>query len=55
MHVHFDACCPSLVLPAQDVAPLQHRSSDRLAILPVEPMQGAPPDDFLRPPILLSF
>ena len=51
---YFDARCLSLVLPAQDVAPLQHRSSDRLATLPMEPMQGAPPDDFLRPPIPLS-
>lgn len=55
MHVHFDACCPSLVLPAQDATALQHRPSDRLAILPVEPMQGAPPDELLRPPIPLSF
>jgi ABC-type Zn2+ transport system substrate-binding protein/surface adhesin len=55
MHVHFDACCPSLVLPAQDATPVQRRPSDRLAILPVEPMQGAPPDDLLRPPIPLSF
>jgi hypothetical protein len=55
LHVHFDACCPSLVLPAQDVTPLQHRPSDRLAILLVEPLQGAPPDDLLRPPIPLSF
>ena len=54
MHVHFDACCPSIVLPAQD-APAQRRPSDRMAILPVEPMQGAPPDHLLRPPIPVSF
>jgi hypothetical protein len=53
-HVHFEACCPSILLPVQD-ATARHRPSDRMVILPVEPMQGAPPDRLLRPPISVSF
>ena len=54
LHIHYDACCPSVLMPAQGVSTLQHRVADRITILPVEPMQGAPPDRLLRPPIPLS-
>jgi len=54
LHVHCDACCPSVLIPFQTPSTLQHRAADRIAILPVEPMQGAPPDRLLRPPIPLS-
>ena len=51
LHVHYDACCPSAMVPTHGVSRLQHRVADRIAILRVEPMQGAPPDRLLRPPI----
>ena len=54
LHVHYDACCPSVVVPTQSGSALPHRLSDRIAILRVEPMQGAPPGRLLRPPILAS-
>jgi len=50
-HVHYDACCPSVVMPSQGVSTLRHRLADRITIHKVEPMQGAPPDRLLRPPI----
>jgi hypothetical protein len=51
LHVHHDACCPSLLLPAPCGASVQHRLSDRIAVLRVEPLQGAPPGRLFRPPI----
>jgi hypothetical protein len=51
LHVHFDVCCPSVLVPVQTAAPLQHRVADRLALPRVEPLEGAPPDRLLRPPI----
>ena len=51
LHVHYDACCPSVLIPAQTPRSLELRTADRIAILPVEPMQGAPPGCLLRPPI----
>jgi hypothetical protein len=54
LHVHYDASCPSVVIPAQNGSALPHRLSGRMAILRVEPMQGAPPGRLLRPPILAS-
>jgi hypothetical protein len=54
LHVHYDACCPSVLIPTQSASALPHRLSGRIAILRVEPMQGAPPGRLLRPPILAS-
>jgi hypothetical protein len=54
LHVHYDACCPSIVIPSQSGSALPHPLSGRIAILRVEPMQGAPPGQLLRPPILAS-
>jgi hypothetical protein len=51
LHVHHDASCPSLVMPTVYGDALEHHPSDRIAILKVEPMQGAPPDRLFRPPI----
>ena len=51
LHVHYDACCPSVLIPSQMLSTLAHRLADRVSILPVEPMQGAPPGHLLRPPI----
>ena len=51
LHVHFDVCCPSVLIPELPSAPLHLRRSGRVAILPVHPTQEAPPDRLLRPPI----
>lgn len=51
MHVHWDASCPSVLIPAPITATLDHRVADRVTIPPVEPMQSAPPNRLLRPPI----
>jgi hypothetical protein len=51
-HVHYEAGCPSVVLPELDGAVVRHRLRDRVAIRRALPMQGAPPDRMLRPPIL---
>ena len=52
LHVHHDACCPSVLMPSQSG---ETRADIALAgpdhHPPVEPMQGAPPDRLLRPPI----
>jgi hypothetical protein len=50
-HVHYDACCPSLLMsvPTTDVL---YRVGHRITIPPAEAKQGAPPGPLLRPPIL---
>lgn len=52
LHVHFDVCCPSVLIPELPSAPLHLGLSSRVSILPVHPTQEAPPDRLLRPPIL---
>jgi hypothetical protein len=52
--VHYDACCPSVLIPVQAPSTHELRAAGRISILLVEPMQGAPPDRLLRPPIPLS-
>lgn len=54
LHVHYDAWCPSVVIPTQGVSTLPYRLADRITIQKVERTQGAPPDRLLRPPIPLS-
>ncbi len=54
LHVHYDACCPSVLIPVQTPSTHVLRGAGRISILRVEPMQGAPPDCLLRPPIPLS-
>jgi hypothetical protein len=54
LHVHHEACCPSMDIPVAAPEAAQYRLAGRLAISPVEPMQGAPPGRLLRPPISLS-
>jgi hypothetical protein len=51
-HVHYDAGCPSVVIPVQYGAPVRHRFRDRVAIQRVPPLLGAPPGRLLRPPII---
>lgn len=51
LHVHFDVCCPSVLVPAQVTASLHDRIVDRVTVPRVEPLQGAPPGLILRPPI----
>jgi hypothetical protein len=51
LHVHFDVCCPSVLVPILAVAPLQERGAGRVTAPRVDPLQGAPPDLLLRPPI----
>jgi hypothetical protein len=54
LHVHYDASCPSVLVPILTADTLEQRSSGWMSLLPVAPMQGAPPDRLLRPPIPLS-
>jgi len=54
LHVHYDACCPSLVVPILNTVALEHRLTDGFIAQPVQPMQGGSPDNLLRPPIVLS-
>jgi hypothetical protein len=51
-HVHYEAGSPSVVLPEFNGTIVRHRVRDRVAIRRAPPMQGAPPDRLLRPPIL---
>src|SRR5262245_6950964 len=50
-HAHLDVCCPSLLVPIETSAPVHDRLAGRVAVPRVEPLQGAPPDRLLRPPI----
>ncbi len=51
LHVHFDACCPSVLVPVQVYAPCNERVAGRVSVPRAEPLQGAPPGLLLRPPI----
>lgn len=51
LRVHYDGCCPSIVMPVVMTGVLRQRVTSRVALLPAEPMQGAPPGCLLRPPI----
>jgi len=51
LHVHFDFCCPGLLIPVLEAAALCDRPSDCIAIPPAHPTQGVQPDQLLRPPI----
>jgi hypothetical protein len=54
MHVHYDVCCPSVVIPVLNSGTIEHRVAEAFCTLAVQAMQGARPDDLLRPPIALS-
>lgn len=54
LHVHYDACCPSILIPVLSPATFAYRVADPVTAAPVQPMHGAPPDRLLRPPIPLS-
>jgi hypothetical protein len=51
LHVHWDASCPSVLVPVLTLGTLQNRVADRFTVPPAEPMLGASPDRILRPPI----
>lgn len=51
LHVHYDACCPSVLISVVAASMLERRVADRVTIAPAEQGQGAPPDRLLRPPI----
>lgn len=51
VHVHYDACCPSLLMSVPTAGVL-YRVGHRVTIPPAEAKQGAPPGRLLRPPIL---
>jgi len=54
VHVHYDACCPSVVIPVLDSGTIEHRVTEAFATLTALPTQGELPDNLLRPPIELS-
>jgi hypothetical protein len=51
LHVHFDVCCPSVLVSVQASVPCSDRVAGRVTVPRVEPLQGAPPGLLLRPPI----
>lgn len=51
VHVHSQACCPSVIVPVFNAATPQDRVAGIMAIAPIESMKGAPPGRLLRPPI----
>jgi hypothetical protein len=51
LHVHFDICCPSVLIPVVSAPGVELRLLDRLGVVPVRPIEGAPRDRLLRPPI----
>jgi hypothetical protein len=51
MHVHYDACCPSLPAPVPTLVAV-YRVAHRVVLPLVDARQGAPPGRLLRPPIL---
>lgn len=53
LHVHYDASCPSVLVP-EPIGSILHRVVDRVGVPPIEAKQGAPPGRLLRPPIPLS-
>jgi len=54
LHVHFDACCPSVLVPVQAATLPRHLLAGRMAVARFAPLRGAPPDRLLRPPIPTS-
>ena len=54
LHIHHDACSPSVLTPELTADAVGHRVAGPVTPAPVQPMQGAPPDLLLRPPIPLS-
>jgi hypothetical protein len=51
-HIHYEAGCPSIVVPDVVGTVMRHHLRHRVAIRLASPMRGAPPDQLLRPPIL---
>jgi hypothetical protein len=54
MHVHYDVSCPSVAIPLLNSGTIAYRVSEAFTPRAAQRMQGAPPDDLLRPPIVLS-
>src|SRR5262249_3543934 len=54
VHVHYDVCCPSVVIPVLNSGTIEHRIPEAFATLAAQPTQGVAPDNLLRPPIGLS-
>ena len=51
VHVHYDVCCPSVVVPVLNSGTIENRLAQILTMLVAQPTQGVPPDNLLRPPI----
>lgn len=51
LHMHFEACSPSVVLPVLNTGTLQQCVSQGIAVPPMATLRGAAPDRLLRPPI----
>ncbi|KAB2916713.1 MAG: hypothetical protein F9K29_10740 [Hyphomicrobiaceae bacterium] len=51
LHVHHEACCPSVLVPVVTASTVHIRVTDRVTLPRVEPLQGAPRNRLLRPPI----
>lgn len=51
LHVHYDACCPTMLMPLP-TAVVGYRVAYRVVLPLVSARQGAPPGRLLRPPIL---
>jgi hypothetical protein len=53
-HVHYDVCCPSLVIPVLNSGTIESRVAEAFSTRAEQATQGARPDGLLRPPIVLS-
>lgn len=51
-HVHYDASCPSIIVPAPVSLTLDERLSATVDPPPTKALHGAPPSRLLRPPIV---
>lgn len=51
VHVHYDACCPSIIVPAPVALTFEERLSAAVVSPPVKMLRGSSPRRLLRPPI----
>lgn len=52
LHAHYDACCPSILVPVPTEVDVQHRVGQAINAPTAQPLYGASLDRLLRPPIL---
>ena len=51
VHVHYDVCCPSVLIPVLNSGTIEHRVPEAFTTPAAQLTQGVAPDSLLRPPI----